>query len=111
MELHPRGFTIYKGEQREVAMQEKQHEERTWDPQPHMQNFLEAVKHRDHTRLTADIEAGVAAAALCHLANISYRTGRRLTVDQEAERFVADPEANQMLTRDYRKPYVVPEEV
>ncbi len=109
MEVHPQGFTVYKGEKREVAVQEKQREQRTWDPQPHMQNFLDAVKHRDHRKLTADVEVGVAAAALCHLANIAYRTGRRLTVDPEAERFVADPEANQMLTRDYRSPYVVAE--
>jgi hypothetical protein len=37
--------------------------------------------------------------------------GRQLTFDPAAERFVGDTEANQMLKRNYRKPYVVPEKV
>jgi hypothetical protein len=40
-----------------------------------------------------------------------YRLGRTLTYDGEAEQFVDDDEANKMLTRDYRDPFVVPEEV
>jgi hypothetical protein len=31
--------------------------------------------------------------------------------DMDMERFVNDPEANAMLTRNYRPPYVVPNEV
>jgi Oxidoreductase family, C-terminal alpha/beta domain len=41
------------------------------------------------------------------LANASYRTGRKLAVDPAKGRFVNDPEANQLLTRKYRAPYVV----
>jgi predicted dehydrogenase len=37
--------------------------------------------------------------------------GRTLTVDPKTERFVDDDEANRMLTREYRKPFVVPESV
>jgi Oxidoreductase family, C-terminal alpha/beta domain len=40
-----------------------------------------------------------------------YRVGRRLTIDPSTETFVNDSEANRLLTRDYRKPYVVPEKV
>ena len=54
---------------------------------------------------------GAGAAALCHMANISYRVGRKLTFDPAAMRFVGDAEANRMISRDYRKPYVVPEKV
>jgi hypothetical protein len=45
---------------------------------------------------------------LPHLANISYRLGRELRFDGAKEKFVQDPEADKMLTRDYRKPYVIP---
>ncbi len=38
-----------------------------------------------------------------------YLRGRALTLDPEAERFATDPEADRLLTREYRKPYVVPE--
>jgi hypothetical protein len=51
------------------------------------------------------------SAALPALANISYRLGRELTFDGEKEKFVKDPQADKMLTRVYRKPYIVPEEV
>jgi predicted dehydrogenase len=80
------------------------------DTAPHMQNFLEAVKSRDHTKLTAEIEIGARSAAFCHLANVSYRVGRPLKLDA-AGRFIGDAEANAMQTRDYRAPYVVPERV
>ena len=37
--------------------------------------------------------------------------GRKLDFDGKAERFVNDKEANALLTRSYRKPFVVPEKV
>ena len=46
-----------------------------------------------------------------HLANISYRLGRTLTFDAKTMTCVGDKEANRMFTRDYRKPFVVPERV
>jgi hypothetical protein len=54
---------------------------------------------------------GVASADLCHLGNISYRLKRRLNWDAAARKFVNDAEANRMLTRNYRAPYVVPDKV
>jgi hypothetical protein len=45
------------------------------------------------------------------MANISYRLGRSLVFDGKNEKFVADSPANQMLTRNYRKPYFVPDRV
>ncbi|HKB03246.1 MAG TPA: Gfo/Idh/MocA family oxidoreductase [Gemmataceae bacterium] len=43
----------------------------------------------------------------------TYRLGRTLTVDPDAERFAGEgsKEANALLTREYRKPFVVPEKV
>ena len=54
---------------------------------------------------------GARSAAYCHLANIAYRVGRTLRMAQSTGRFIDDQEANSMLTRDYRAPYVVPESV
>ena len=40
-----------------------------------------------------------------------YTLGRRLTLDPKREVCIDDKEATAMLTREYRKPYVVPTEV
>jgi len=45
------------------------------------------------------------------LEETTYRLGRWLELDPETEKFVNDPEANALLTRPYRKPFVVPEKV
>ncbi len=108
MVLDGGGFTIYKGESREVAMQEKATRS---DTQEHMENFLAGVKSRKHTDLTADVEIGVKSVALVHLANISYRVGRALSFDPATWAIKGDSEASKLLTRDYRKPYAVPDKV
>ena len=122
----------------------------------HFVNFIEAVKSRGSSDLNAPILEGHYSAALCHLANISYRLGeqtafdaqtkafagnpaaseafekmeehlakgngvklestnyrlgRHLSFDGENERFANDAEADKMLTRQYREPFVVPESV
>lgn len=77
----------------------------------HYRNFLAAVRSHKISDLTCDVEEGVLSSDLPHLANISYRVGRSLTFDGKKERFVGDDEANKLLTRDYRKPYVVPDKV
>ena len=61
--------------------------------------------------LTCEITEGHLSAALPHLANISYRLGRGLKFNGATEKFVNDPEADKMLTRVYRKPYILPEKV
>jgi hypothetical protein len=57
------------------------------------------------------VETAHLASSLAHLGNISYRLGRQLQFDPATEHFVGDEEANTMLTRNYRAPYVVPENV
>ena len=46
----------------------------------HFDNFVNAVRSRKHTDLSADIEEGHLSAALCHLGNISYRLGKNQPV-------------------------------
>ena len=77
----------------------------------HFQNFAEAVRARNPKLLHAEIEETAISTALCHLGNISYRVGRDLRFDPAKMRFTADDEANALLTRKYRAPYVVPERV
>jgi len=119
-------------------------------------NFIAAVRSRKQESLDADIQEGHYSAALCHLANMSYRLGedvpfnpqsktfgdnreayetlarleenlakgnglqldglkyrlgRTLKVDAKTETIEGDSEANKLLTRNYRKPFVVPEKV
>jgi predicted dehydrogenase len=105
------GYQVYKGEEHQKVLDVSYKEKRQWDSAPHMANFVEAVKTRKITDLHADIEIGAGAATLCHMANISYRLGRKLAFDPAAMKFTGDAEANRMLSREYRKPYAVPEKV
>ena len=129
MVVDPGGFQVYKStagnisgeaatgagagsrEKYEKAMEEKAQEREAWSTQPHMKNLFDAIRARDYTKLHADVEIGARAATFCHLANISYRVGRTLRMAQSTGRFLADEEANALLTRNYRKPYVVPDNV
>ncbi|MGV3722151.1 MAG: Gfo/Idh/MocA family protein, partial [Actinomycetota bacterium] len=75
----------------------------------HLVNFLECVKTRK--KPNAPVEDGHYSAMVCHLGNIAYRTGRRLQFDPKSESIIGDKEASAMLTRKYRKPWVVPEKL
>ncbi len=111
MSIDLKGYQIYLGEKRELAQSMNATESKLWDTAPHMANFIKAVKSRKPSDLTCDIEEGHFSAALCHLANISYRTGRKLTFDAKNENFGNDYEANLLLSRDYRAPYIVPAKI
>jgi predicted dehydrogenase len=106
-----RGAGAGGAERYEKVMDEKPQEKERDSTTPHMKNFFDAIRARDHKLLHAEIEIGARSAAFCHLANISYRVGRSLRMNQSAGRFLGDEEANAMLTRNYREPYVVPRDV
>jgi predicted dehydrogenase len=78
---------------------------------PHYANFIEALRAGNQEKLNCDIIEGYLSSCLPHLANISYRTGRLLKFMGEYEKFANDPEADELLSRVYRKPYVIPENV
>jgi predicted dehydrogenase len=69
---------------------------------PHMQNFLDAAKANDQSKLNAPIAEGYASVLLCHLANISQRTGRTIMMDTATKRIKDDPEAAKLWSREYR---------
>ena len=77
----------------------------------HFQNFIDGVRSRQRKDLTAEIEEGAVSCVLVHLANVSYRLGRTLHWDEKTWSVKNDPEANKMLTRVYRAPYIVPAKV
>lgn len=74
-------------------------------------NFISAIRNNDQSELTCDIETGHKSSVLPLIANVSYRLGRELRIDGKEESFIKDKEANKMLTREYRKGYVVPDTV
>lgn len=112
MAVGPSSFQVYKGEKGEKIVDEKSEgNQEASHNVPHFHNFLTAVRSRNSKDLNADVEIGVLAADLAHLANISYRLGKKLNFDPKALRFPDDPQANAMLTRQYRAPYVVPANV
>lgn len=123
----------------------------------HFANFLKAVKSRKQDDLNAEILEGHQSTALCHIGNISWRLGRkvsavelrdtlgqvkvqdnaletldrtlhhleenkvdleqtqmtlgpRLTLHADRESFVNNSEAEALLSREYRRPFVVPSE-
>ncbi len=77
----------------------------------HWANFIGAVRSRKREDLTAEIEEGALSCNLMHLANISYRVGRTLHWDAKKMMCIDDEEANKLLTRAYRAPFVVPKHV
>lgn len=77
----------------------------------HFANFIEAVRKHDPSILNAPVETAHLASGLAHLGNIAYRTNRVLNFNPHAETFVNDPEADMMLTRNYREGFEVPERV
>jgi len=73
----------------------------------HWRNFLDMVETRG--RPVSDIEEGYITATSCILANIACKLGRTLTWDPEKGRVVDDEEANRLLRRPYRKPWLHPD--
>jgi predicted dehydrogenase len=69
----------------------------------HVRNFLDSVKSRQ--KPISDVEIGHRSTSTALLANISYRTRRRIEWDGKNERIVGDSEASKLLSRHYRKPW------
>lgn len=72
----------------------------------HMKNFLAAIAARG--KPVADIEEGYISSASCILANIAMQLGRTLSWDAQNGRVIGDEDANHLLRRPYREPWVHP---
>jgi hypothetical protein len=75
--------------------------------QDHMKRFFDCMRSRK--RPEADIEVGHQFSVPGHLMNISYRVGRPVRWDARAERIIDDPQADALVTKQYRAPWKLPE--
>jgi predicted dehydrogenase len=74
----------------------------------HMVDFLNAIDKR--SKPVADIEQGYISTDSCILANLSMKLGgRTLKWDPVKSRVIGDDEANRLLARPYRNPWVHPD--
>lgn len=78
-------------------------------PDAHYRNFVECVRTRQ--RPVCDIEIGYLSTVLVHIGNIAMRVGRKLHFNSKTESFVDDKEANGYLSRAYRQPWLLTDNV
>ena len=69
----------------------------------HQRRFLEAVRSRKPP--ACGIREGHISTASLQLANIAYRTGRKIFWSDARQEITDDPEASRYLRKEYRKPW------
>ena len=75
--------------------------------QSHMDNFVSCIRNR--TTPIHPIWDAHHAASMAHLANAAFRSGlSQLKYDRDAELIIGQPQANALLRRAYRSPWVLP---
>jgi predicted dehydrogenase len=70
------------------------------DSPGHLREFIDAIRTRQ-LETTCNVRYGHRVTSPGLLANIAFRTGRRLYWDERRERFVGDKEADRYLTRKF----------
>ena len=70
----------------------------------HCQNFLDSVKQRKPAEST--IESAVRSDLLTQLSDAAVRTGRRIQFDAGTEKIIGDEEAQRLLARPTRGPWL-----
>jgi predicted dehydrogenase len=76
--------------------------EATSQGQPeHLQNFVDACRTNDPSRLNQPITEGHRSTLLCHLGNIAYRTGRSVEIDTETGHIRNDADQQALWQREY----------
>ena len=100
-------YETFLGEKREKGPSRSEKGELTL----HFRNWFDAIRARDMSIQNGPVQTGHLSSSLAHLGNVSYRLGRQLEFDPVAERFIGEgeSEANAMLSREYRAPYLLPE--
>jgi len=96
------GFFDYKNKPIEVT--EPMPEEKS-----HFRHFLDAIRSRKQEDLAVSVEEAHLACLHCQIGNIAYRIGHTLEFDPLTEQFTNSQEANNLLKRDYREGFEVPD--
>ena len=65
----------------------------------HAANFIDAIRSRKQSDLRAPIEASHRSSSVAHLANISYRLGKEIPLDDLREQLKADTECMDAIAR------------
>lgn len=73
----------------------------------HTQNFMDAVKGRDASKLNAPIQVGYDAALVSHMGNVAFKTGNRIYWDETTGLFQSE-KANELMQADYRNGWKLP---
>lgn len=102
---HTQGWKMYGARDKLIAQREGR-----VDLNAHHSNFFDCVRGSSN-KLNADIAVGHRSATLVHLANIAARTGTQLELDPEAETITNDTDSNELIHREYRDHWSVPEGV
>ncbi|MBT6004205.1 MAG: gfo/Idh/MocA family oxidoreductase, partial [Prolixibacteraceae bacterium] len=119
MEVNGGNWKAFRKREREPFISSKDTSDTPIDPSflvapggtEHYANFIDTIRSGNNSDLNCDIREGVFSSDLPALANIAYQLKRQLTFRGSYEKFANDPEADMMLTRNYRRPFVVPEDV
>jgi predicted dehydrogenase len=72
----------------------------------HKADWFKSIRE-GHLRPAVDIEIAHRTATLCNLGNLSYILGRKLVWDGDKHEVVGDPQANRLLGKPQRYPYVL----
>jgi hypothetical protein len=70
-----------------------------------MANFIQCV--RDRSEPIADVFTHHRSISSCHLCNIAMLAGRKIRWDPDKEQVLGDDEANALVSRKQREPYVI----
>lgn len=94
------GFMIFPNYSTAIAFDNDAKELKKWHgADDHFANFIQAVRSRKVSDLTADILEGHLSAAIVHQANISYQLGARKSPDQVRDAVKHDPAVADALGR------------
>jgi len=111
MTISPSGYKTYFGKKNEPGPAKSDKDFPAEELSNGWKNLIECVRSGRREDLDNDILEGHISASIGHLGVISQRVARPLKFDSAKEKFVNDPEADKLLTRDYRAPYTMPDKV
>jgi predicted dehydrogenase len=102
------GWTFYPSNKRDKIVHE---DSQLQQPDGHnigllWTDFLESIEGK--TKAVAGIEVAHGSSVLALLGMVSWRAGRSLNWDGAREQIINDDEANKLLSRPYRAPWVYP---